>query len=103
MDTYIVRQLKAEEEYYDAIGDLEASLEHERQQREEAQQREAEAQRREAEAQRREAEERQQREEAQRREAEKSAKLARMMLAAGAPVEEVERETGLTAEQIWAL
>jgi len=103
MDSYIVRQLKAEEEYYDAIGDLEASLEHERQQREEAQRREAEERQQREEAQRREAEERQQREEAQRREAEKSAKLARMMLAAGAPLEEVMRETGLTPEQIRAL
>jgi len=86
----IVRRLKAEEEYYASLVELEAALEESRRREEELARRESEAsrreaeerrqreesERREAEASRREAEERRQREESERREAEASKREA---------------------------
>ena len=123
----IVRRLKAEEEYYANLVELEAALEEskrreeelarreaeassreaeERRQREESERREAEERRQREESERREAEERRQREESERREADSRRRMvdvARMLRGMGVPQEEISRTTGLAPEELAGL
>ena len=117
----IIKQLRAEEEYYEKIGELEIALnqtqqekeealkraEKERKEKEEAKKRaererkEKEEARKRAEKERKEKEEaRKKEEEAIKREKEKSIKLAKMMLKMGKSIDEIRKETGLDKEDI---
>ena len=89
----VVKQLRAEEEYYESIVDLEFALEREKQQKEEER-------RQKEEAKKREEEERRQKEEAKKREEEAKRKLAQKMKRYGESIEDIMRETGLTKEEI---
>ena len=103
----IIKQLRAEEEYYEKIGDLEIALNQTQQEKEEAlkkaeeERKRAEEERMRAEEERKRAEEeRRQKEEVEKREKEKSLKLARMMLKMDISIDEIKKETGLSKEDI---
>jgi hypothetical protein len=95
-DEKIVKQLKAEEEYIDAIGDLETNLKQAKQREEEAKQREEEAKQREEEAKQREEEERKQKEEAQN----KLFEVAKELLKSGMPIDKVHEITKISIDEI---
>jgi len=102
----IVRRLKAEEEYYASVVELEAALEESKRREEEERRQREESERREAEASRREAEERRQREESERREADsrrRMVEVARMLKGMGVSPEEISRTTGLAPEELAGL
>jgi len=99
----IIKQLQAEEEYYESLAELELTLEETQQEKEEAQKREKEAQKREREAQKREKEAKKREKEAQRREKEAMHKLAQRMKKFGESIEEIQKETGLSKEEIGKL
>ncbi len=82
----IIKQLRAEEEYYEKIGELEIALNQTQQEKEEALQREAEAQK--------------QAVEAQKEKAEAMWKLAKRMKKYGESIEKIKKETGLSKEEI---
>ncbi len=96
----IVKQLKAEEEYYKSLQEMEFDLEQERKEKEEAL-KQAEQQRKRAEQERKRAEqERKRAEEFKKQEKEAKIKLAQKMLKYGESIEEIMKETGLSREEI---
>jgi len=96
----IIKQLQAEEEYYESLAELELSLNKTQKEKEEAV-KQAEEERRQKEEERRQKEEAQKREEEERRQKEEAMrKLAKRMKKYGETIEEIQKETGLSKEDI---
>jgi len=103
----IIKQLRAEEEYYEKIGDLEISLNQTLQEKEEERKQKEEAQKQAQEAEKQAEKERKQKEEAEkqaekerRQKEEAQIKLALKMLKYEESIEEIIQDTGLTKKQI---
>jgi hypothetical protein len=96
----IIKQLDAEEEYYESIIELEAALEQSKK-REEETKKIAEQERKQKEEERRQKEKAKKREEQERRQKEEAkVKLAQKMKKYGESIEDIMRETGLSKEEI---